>query len=108
MLKLKIGAYTYCVIEWALDHWMRFAEQAKAEDGLSSAPARPHVGFLLAHYRSALRLITEVAENTHAYNKKDEWFKHWVSQMTDERTKKFAEEVSMGAEIEAEEQKKLA
>lgn len=60
LLRQSLGDETINVIEWAVSNWASFSQQARAEAGLSCAPANPHVGFLLVHYPSAVNMMLKV------------------------------------------------
>lgn len=55
----KVGEQAPTVMEYVLDHWEKFAFEAKSRKGLPVVPERPVVGFLLQHYDVALQLIAK-------------------------------------------------
>jgi hypothetical protein len=50
----KAGEHAAAAMGWALDNWGSFSFEAKKRSGLLTAPDRPHIGFLLAHYDVAI------------------------------------------------------
>jgi hypothetical protein len=63
-LRAKCGVDTWAVVEYVLEHWHKFGQQAKANLGVSSYPAIPQVGFVLLGWQTALQLIAGGAEPT--------------------------------------------
>src|ERR1700730_8875738 len=55
-LRNNLGRWTFFVIDWVLGNWQRFCQQARTDEGLESAPPKPHIGFLLAHLGTAVNL----------------------------------------------------
>ena len=58
-LRKYLGEETKNVIGWAVDNWWTFAHLARAEAGLCSQPAQPHIGFLLAHCATAVNIMAK-------------------------------------------------
>jgi hypothetical protein len=68
-LRKNLGDFTRHVVEWMLDpvHWWRFCQYVQAESRLHTAPAHPHVGFLLKHHGRALNFMrSELRHSTAA------------------------------------------
>jgi hypothetical protein len=61
MLSKYLGDQTKPVIDYALNHWWKFATQAAAAAG-TSCPADPDIGFLLKHHAVAVNLLVPAAE----------------------------------------------
>jgi len=59
-LRNYLGEETRNVIAWAVDNWRTFSQRARAEAGLCSHPAKPHIGFLLAHHATAINMMLTV------------------------------------------------
>jgi DNA-binding MarR family transcriptional regulator len=55
-LSKKLGDQTRPVIDYALNHWWKFASRAGAAAG-TSFPADPNIGFLLKHSAVAMNLL---------------------------------------------------
>ena len=62
-LRTLFGSVTCPLISRTIDNWSRFAVQTKWSAGLPSAPATPHIGFLLAHCDVAVNLMHQIAKN---------------------------------------------
>jgi hypothetical protein len=77
-----------------------------AEAGLSSAPNKPHIGFLLAHYDTAVNLMNDTVNSTTAVTKDEDWLKEMVNHMMADLMKQQEEELQKLAEFEAEEEAK--
>jgi hypothetical protein len=63
-LQKYLGDLTWDVIDWVLENWWAFSQQAKMDAGLPCAPAEPHIGFLLAHCDVAVNRMVEIAKQT--------------------------------------------
>ena len=59
MLRNRLEDVTVFVIVWAAANWRVFSQRAMYERGLSSAAAKPHIGYLLAHYDVAVNMMHE-------------------------------------------------
>jgi hypothetical protein len=53
----QIGPMTKGLITFAVDNWHNFGHEAVNSAGLLNYPPKPHIGFLLAHYHSAISLM---------------------------------------------------
>lgn len=60
MLSKYLGNDTRPVIDYAINHWMKFASEAGVIAGVSP-PVEPHIGFLLKHHAVAVNLLRPVA-----------------------------------------------
>jgi hypothetical protein len=58
-LRSRLDDVTHCVIGWTVNNWTLFCERAVSDRGLSGSPANPHLGFLVAHYDSAVTIMAE-------------------------------------------------
>jgi hypothetical protein len=58
-LRLHLGDLTRDVIEWIVDpvNWWHFCQQVRVESKIHQVPDHPHVGFLLGHRGTALRVM---------------------------------------------------
>jgi len=56
LLSKSLGDDTKPVIDYVINHWWKFANRASAIGG-TSAPAEPHIGFLLKHHAVAMNLL---------------------------------------------------
>jgi hypothetical protein len=91
MLRERLGRWSFYVMNWVWDNWCSFSEKAKHEAGLSSAPPKPHIGFLLAHYHTATNLMHAVATTKPSVTPEDISFKHTADQMMCDFIKKQEE-----------------
>src|SRR5580704_13340604 len=57
LLRNSIEEVTPAVIGWVIKNWELFCRKAMSEAGLSTAPPKPHIGFLLAHHSAAIHLM---------------------------------------------------
>jgi hypothetical protein len=91
LLRKHLGDSTRLVLDWVLNNWSRFCSQAISSAGLSSAPATPHIGFLLAHCAVAVNLMYSLAKSKDAKTEAD-WLS--ISTLDDlfDRWKKFFEQ----------------
>lgn len=64
LLRNGLEDITWDVMQWVLENWTRFSQEAKRAAGLPCAPANPHIGFLLAHYDVAINLMYKIAKST--------------------------------------------
>lgn len=55
-LRKYLGDQTKPVIDYAINHWWKFAQQAGAAAG-TSFPGEPDIGFLLKHHAVAVNLL---------------------------------------------------
>jgi hypothetical protein len=82
-LRKVLGNETVLVIFWVLENWGEFSQQAKAEAGLSLAPEKPLVGFLLIHYATAVKMIEtldpeEIVTTVDTFIEKSERYETWI------------------------------
>lgn len=101
MLRGRLGSWTFYVMNWVWENWWRFSDKAKEEAGVESAPPKPHIGFLLAHYDTAVNLMHTVAKTKVAVTPEDISFKHSVDHMMCDLLKKQAEYLKMLEEMGA-------
>lgn len=101
MLRERLGRWSFYVMNWVWDNWSRFSEKAKDEAGLSSAPSKPHIGFLLSHHHRAVNLMYEAAKSKPSVTPEDISFKHTVEHMMCDLLKKQEEYLKMLAQTEA-------
>jgi hypothetical protein len=99
-LRKCLGPWAALVIYWTIKNWQRFCEQTRLEDGLPSAPLKPHIGFLIAHWVMAVDQMHTVAQNTKAVTDAESRFVQKMHQMMDELMKKQQEESQMWEEME--------
>ena len=76
-LRAIFGCVTWPLISRTIDNWWGFAVAAKLSAGLPSAPAKPHIGFLLAHCEVAANLMYQKAKT----NTKDAGDMSFIAQM---------------------------
>ena len=100
-LRNYLGDETINVIGWAVDNWWTFAQRARAEAGLESHPAKPHIGFLLAHYDTAVNLMAkkvpeQVAKLLAASAKRAEDWKRILDEEEESQRKKGLSQRSIG------------
>ena len=55
-LKKHLKTETVDVVNWVLDNWSRFSEEA-IRGGPYTAPSTPHIGFFLKHHYVALLMM---------------------------------------------------
>lgn len=53
----QAGADADAIVRWVIPHWTTFALQASIESGEKTRPAAPHVGYLLAHWKTARGML---------------------------------------------------
>lgn len=63
-----IGPDTKPVIRFAVEHWTKFGHRAVKEKALEDFPTYPDVGFLLAHYEVAVRMLQSIAKPESAHS----------------------------------------
>jgi hypothetical protein len=64
MIKSCPAGTARTVLLWALNNWPSFAAQAKIASGLVTAPASPHVGFLVKNLNVAVTLALQAKPKT--------------------------------------------
>ena len=65
-LRKALGDLTRELIEWMIDpvNWWHFCQQVRAESKIHLVPDYPHVGFLLGHRGTALRVMRSKLSNS--------------------------------------------
>jgi hypothetical protein len=63
-LLINLQEMTWDVVYRVLSIWPQFSEESRIAAGLSSTPARPHIGFLLVHCGTAVNLLHSWAKNS--------------------------------------------
>lgn len=58
-LTRALGDQAWPVVRWALDNWPALAFEVKQAKGTGSAPAEPHLGWLLQYHDVAVRMYTQ-------------------------------------------------
>ena len=94
LLRDALEDITWDVMQWVLENWTLFSQEAKGCAGLPCAPANPHIGFLLAHCQLAVNLVYNIAESTNTVDAAK--FVKNVDHMNFERTKEYAVEACEG------------
>ena len=61
MLANKVGAQTKKLIDFAVNHWNRFGQEASVQAGLGDYPSRPQIGFFLAYHHVAVNMMQSIA-----------------------------------------------
>ena len=90
LLRNGLEDITWDVMQWVLENWTRFSQEAKRCAGLPCAPSNPHIGFLLAHCNVAVSLMYDIAKSTNTVDATK--FVKNVDQRTYEMLKKGAVE----------------
>ena len=90
-LRKRFGVWTFFVVDWALENWSRFCQQARLSKGLDSVPPKPHIGFLLAHGDTAVNLMSSIAKTMKPVSEWEIWFKEKVHDMVKDLLQKQKE-----------------
>lgn len=90
-LRGYLGIWTFYVLNWVWENWWQFAQEAQVNAGLSSAPAKPHIGFLLKHNHVAVGLMKLAAANSDPTKSEDIVFKNNLAHMLPYLDKKLEE-----------------
>jgi hypothetical protein len=64
VLAQQLEDLTPDILSWAVRNWEMFSLDARSNCGLPSVPRKPHIGFLLAHWRDALSLLVSKANRS--------------------------------------------
>ena len=89
-----LGPWTALVIFWAIKNWQQFCKQARLDAGLASAPAKPHIGFLVAHYCTAVNQMISIAKKMPPAPIADSTFADKTFQMEEFLEKQCSESLS--------------
>jgi hypothetical protein len=94
MLKRRLRIATGHVISRTLKNWTRFCLKAKEDHGLPCVPATPHIGFLLAHYDTAVNLMHDIAKNNEPKAPGDLYFIELIDDLIAQQKKELAAEIA--------------
>lgn len=97
-LKKSLGDLTGQVIDWALNNWGHFSHEARAQAGLSSAPAAPHIGFFLKYHCVAVNLMYAIAKSKTAKSAAEMCFIDSIDTLIAKQKQELEEELAAMSE----------